>query len=238
MPSTAPYFSHATRNSVRGVLFSKLAGGPGSGGGNPPDGGDGDPGDGGHKPRRTRHLIFRMAIHEASHAVIRLYLGLGTITKITIDAPNGGYIAWRTDELHEQTEEFFTAVLAATWAGRAGEEVIMDSVAASGGGDSPDSDQEVATKIAYDMETTMGFGQTRPLLYRGSPDWRSHLVNDPELSAHVNARLEAAYDAARKMVAKQRETIMQLAEALLVRGTLEGAELESQLKAARKLLVK
>ncbi|MBS3650990.1 hypothetical protein KEU06_20465 [Pseudaminobacter sp. 19-2017] len=173
-----------------------------------------------------------MAIHEASHAVIRLCLGLGTLTKITVDAPNGGYLTWRTDELHELTEGFFTAVLAAIWAGRAGEEVIMKSFAASGGGD-----QAVATKLAYDMETAMGFGQTRPLLYRSAPDWRSHLINDPELSEHVNARLEAAYNTAREMVAKQREAIMHLAGALFVHDTLEGPELESHLQAVRELLV-
>ncbi len=67
--------------AARGILFSKLA----------------DPGTAteqaadfdlpsGQKPEReliatrTKQLIFRLAVHEASHAVIRLYLGLGTIT--------------------------------------------------------------------------------------------------------------------------------------------------------------
>ncbi|MEO3384967.1 hypothetical protein [Mesorhizobium sp. CAU 1741] len=189
-----------------------------------------------HGPRRTEHLLFRLAVHEASHAVIRLYLGLGTITRITIDAPEGGYIAWRTDELHEQTEEFFTAVLAATLAGRAGEAVIIGSVGASGGDDRQASDHAVATRIAFDMETAMGFGQKWPLLHRGSSDPQFLLAIDPELAHHVNARLDAAYVAARKMVAKQRAAIGHLVEALLVHGTLEGSELEQVLDRTRKLI--
>lgn len=189
-------------------------------------------------PRRSQELLIRMAVHEASHAVIRLYLGLGTITKITISAPEGGYITWRTDELDEQTEMFFKAVLAVTLAGRAGEEVIIESVAANGGGDSKASDCAVATQIAFDMETAMGFGQKWPLLHRATDDPQFLLARDAELAGSVHVRLDAAYAAARNMVTKQLAAIMLLAQALLTHGTLEGSELEDLLASTEKLIIR
>jgi ATP-dependent Zn protease len=234
MRSQASCQSEVNRSALYGLLHSRMHV-------TATEGGDAEPvapldyPDQRHRPRRTQHLIFRLAIHEASHAVIRLHLGLGTITKVTIDAPFGGYVTWRTDELHEQTEEFFTAVLAATLAGRAGEEVFMESVGAGGGGDRGASDQAIATQIAFDMETAMGFGKKWPLLYRATADPQLLLAIDQELSERVHARLTSAYDAARKMIVKQRPAVENLAEALLVHGTLEGPGLENVLAGTRKL---
>lgn len=98
-------------------------------------------------PKRTMPLLHRIAVHEASHAVIRLYLGLGTITEITIDAPHGGYVASRTDEYDEQTENLLTAQLSVMLAGRAGEEVITKTAGANGDGETEGSDHELATKL-------------------------------------------------------------------------------------------
>lgn len=183
-------------------------------------------------------FLHRLAVHEASHAVIHLYLGLGTITEITIDAPRGGYVVSRTDEFHEQTEELLTAHLSGLLAGRAGEEVITQTAGANVDGETHGSDHALATKLAYDMETAMGFGQRRPLLYRSCADWPLHLALDPELAEDVNQRLQAAYAAASKMVEKQVPAIDYLYRQLLRHGTLAGAELEAALAETRKHLRK
>lgn len=238
VPSHAP--SRPARQALYGYLYSKLASLPAAASA------DTDPGEGGtpasadrdHRPKRTRHLANRIAVHEASHAVIRLHLELGTITEITIDAPHGGYVASRTDEFHEQTETLLTAHLAIMLAGRAGEEVITQTVGANGDGETRGSDHELATKLAYKMETAMGFGQRRPLLYRCCADWPLHLAIDPELAEDVNRRLEAAYEAALKMVRKQVAAIDYLYHQLLHHGTLAGAELEQALAETRKLIRK
>jgi cell division protease FtsH len=238
MPSSAAYHSNVTGNALHGFLHCKLTQLDGL---VPGDGSNhegvvhGDHQDGGSL-KRSRHLVFRMAIHEASHAVIRLYLGLGNITKITIEAPQGAYVAWEETELQEQTEEFFTAVLVATLAGRAGEREIIGTVGASGGGDGQTSDQAVATQVAFDMEAVMGFGQKWPLLYRATPSPQSLLAIDLDLAESVHARLDAAYKAARKMVSKQRRAIEHVAESLLLKGTLEGLELDRVLADTRQLI--
>lgn len=197
-----------------------------------------DPDDTDHRPKRSEALIKRIAVHEASHAAVRLYLELGTITEISIDAPHGGYVASRTDEFHDHTGEFLTAHLSLLLAGRAGEEEFIKSVGANNDGETTGSDHELATKLAYDMETSMGFGQKNPLLYRRCADWANHLATDSELAADVNRRLEAAYEAALKMVKKQAAAIDYLYGELLRHGTLKGPELEKVLGEARKFIRK
>lgn len=236
VPSHAP--SRPARQALHGYLYSRFASSrPSATESIDPDEGTLPESAGSdHRPKRTMHLLHRIAVHEASHAVLRLYLGLGTITEITIDAPHGGYVASRTDEFQEQTEELLTAYLAVMLAGRAGEEVITKTAGANGDGETEGSDHELATKLAYEMETAMGFGQKQPLLYRRCAEWQLHLAIDPELSEHVNRRLETAYEAARKMVKKQVPAIDYLYRQLLLRGTLEGSELEKALAETRKLI--
>lgn len=234
-PSHAP--SRPARQALHGYLHSKLAALPSAASGEtdpsertPTASADRED----HRPKRSMPFLHRLAVHEASHAAIHLYLGLGTITEITIDDPRGGYVVSRTDEFHEQTEELLTAHLSGLLAGRAGEEVITQTVGANVDGETHGSDHALATKLAYDMETAMGFGQKRPLLYRSCMDWPLHLALDPELAEDVNRRLQAAYAAARKMVAKQVSAIDYLYNQLLLHGTLKGAELEKALAETRK----
>ncbi len=182
---------------------------------------------------RSPQLQFRMAVHEAAHAVARLHLDLGTIVKITIEAPEGGYVAGTMSG--EQTEAMLTGVLIAALAGRAAEEVIVGSVAAGSGSES--CDLAAATALAFDMETVMGFSRKWPLLYRKVEDRASMLATDHELATRVNARLESAYAVARKMVVNQEIAIDFLGEILLERKTLVGDELDAVLQQVKQRIV-
>ena len=82
----------------------------------------------------------------------------------------------------------------------------------------------------------MGFGQRWPLLYRATPNPQSLLAIDLDLAESFHARLEAAYQVARKMVAKQRRAIEHLAESLLLQGTLEGPELDRVLADTKQFI--
>ena len=118
----------------------------------------------GAKQPRSMMLRYRMAVHEAGHAVTRLYFRLGPIIEITIDAQDGGYTLGTVSQ-DEQTEELLTAILIANLAGRAAEEEIVCSVTANSGG-TERSDLAIANKLALDMETVLGFSRKWPLLYR------------------------------------------------------------------------
>ena len=182
---------------------------------------------------RLLQLQFRMSVHEAAHAVARLRLDLGTIVKITIEAPEGGYVTGTMPE--EQTEAMLTGVLIAALAGRAAEEVIVGSVA--GGSGSESCDLAAATALAFDMETVMGFSKKWPLLYRKVEDRTSLLATDHDLAERVNARLESAYAVARKMVVNQEVAIDFLGEILLARKTLQGDELDTVLQQVKQRIV-
>jgi len=189
-----------------------------------------------HRPKRSDALVRRIAIHEASHAVARLVFDLDTVTGISIDAFHGGYVVAQTDVYHENTLEFLSAHLALMLAGRAGEEEFLGSAGANNNGETVGSDHESATKLAYDMETSMGFAEDMPLLYRRCEDWAHHLATNPKLAARVNRRLEEAYEVARKVVRAQAAAVSYLRDQLMAHGTLEGPELKVVLAETRKLI--
>lgn len=239
MTAATPSSAHPTRQPPYDRLFSKLPADSRSASAHPdPDEAVAPPdGDEANGPKRTPPVLTRLAVHEASHAAARLYLGLGTITALSIDAQHGGHVMARVDEIRDHTEEHLTAHLAVMLAGRAGEEEFIKTIGASGDGATEGSDLEQATRLAYAMETSMGFGQNMPLLFRRCSDWTEHLARNTTLAEAVNRRLEAAYGAALKIVRKQEPAITYLCTQLLQRGALEGSELDQVMARARKLIV-
>ncbi|MEH0296002.1 hypothetical protein V6R98_27780 [Agrobacterium sp. CCNWLW71] len=84
----------------------------------------------------------------------------------------------------------------------------------SGSGGTDDSDLARATRLAFDMERTLGFGTEHPLLYRPHRDPGAILDRDPELAARVHAKLDAALDRAATILRRRRPTFHALAKAL------------------------
>lgn len=176
------------------------------------------------KPVKPEALRWRMALHEAGHAVARLVLQLGTVTLITIDGPEGGMVQSEEPEPVAQTESWLSSVLVAKLAGRAAEEVLLGAcIAGSGGG--PESDLAHATTLALQMEVAFGFGQEMPLLYRNAEEQGSLLLCRPEIARRVNARLEKAYAGATELIRSHGAALKELARTLIARDTLEGPEL-------------
>lgn len=187
------------------------------------------------KRARPDHLRFRMAIHEAGHAVARIRLELGEVTMITIDAPEGGFVAGASESGYEPTEELLTAILVCTLAGRAAEQELLGPITACAGGDET-SDLAAATRLAFDMETKLGFARDWPLLYRSTEDRTSILFQNRELAERVNARLDNACEAARKLVVRRRPAIEFVAGELLTHDTLEGSQLDAVVARVRKMV--
>lgn len=189
----------------------------------------------GTKPPRSPRLLHRMAVHEAGHAVARLHFGFGPLIEITIDAPDGGYTLGELGQ-DEQTEELLTTILIENLSGRAAEEEILGSATQNSGG-SERSDLALATRLALDMETILGFGRKWPLLYRKAENGTAILGTDLELAHSVNTRLDTAYTAARGLVRQQKAAIEFLANILVAEETLEGPELDAILEQVRQKMV-
>ncbi|WP_333899252.1 ATP-dependent Zn protease [Agrobacterium pusense] len=167
----------------------------------------------GHRPPAPYNLRWRFAFHEAGHAVVHHALDLGPVRGLNIDSGEGGYNlvgfhAWATD-----TRDWYENMLTMLMAGRAAEQLVLKRVS-SGSGGADDSDLARATRLAFDMERTLGFGAEHPLLYRPHRDPGAVLDRDAELANRVHGRLVAALDRAATILRKRRSTFNALAKAL------------------------
>ncbi|ANL39279.1 ATP-dependent Zn protease [Rhizobium phaseoli] len=167
----------------------------------------------GNRPPVPYDLRWRFAFHEAGHAVAHHALDLGPVRGLNIDTGEGAYNLIGFHTFGTNTRTWFENVLTVLMAGRAAENLVLKRVSSSsGGGD--DSDLARATRIAFDMERTLGFGTEHPLLYRPHRDPGTILDRDAELAARVHARLEAALDRAAAILRRRRPTFHALAKAL------------------------
>ncbi|TBA22789.1 ATP-dependent Zn protease [Rhizobium ruizarguesonis] len=167
----------------------------------------------GHRPPVPYNLRWRFAFHEAGHAVVHHTLDLGPVRGLNIDTGQGGYNlvgfhVWATD-----TGDWYENMLAMLMAGRAAEQLVLKRVS-SGSAGADDSDLARATRLAFDMERTLGFGTEHPLLYRPHRDPSAVLDREAELAARVHARLVAALERAVAILKRRRSTFHALAKAL------------------------
>ncbi len=159
------------------------------------------------------NLRWRFAFHEAGHAVVHHALDLGPVRGLSIDSGEGGYNlvgfhVWATD-----TRDWYENMLTMLMAGRAAEQLVLKRVS-SGSGGTDDSDLARATRLAFDMERTLGFGSEHPLLYRPHRDPGAVFDRDPELAARVHGKLDAALDRAAAILRRRRPIFNALAKAL------------------------
>lgn len=184
------------------------------------------------RPEKPPAMRWRMAVHEAGHAIAHLDLGLGRITSMTIDSPDGGHVEGELVERDVMTEETGSALLVLRLAGRAAEQELLGTVSAGSGG-SPDSDLAMATEAAIAMETKLGFATEWPLLYRSLPEHSLIFIANHSLGERVNVRLEEAYVRARSLIRRHGRAVALLAGALVRHDTLEGEELATVLEKVR-----
>jgi len=167
----------------------------------------------GNRPPLPRALRWRLAFHEAGHAVVHHALDLGPVHGLNIDTGEGGYNLVSFHPWAIDTRDWFENMLTMVMAGRAAEQLVLKNVTGGSGG-AEDSDLARATRIACDMERTLGFGAEHPLLYRPHANPGAILDRDRELAARVHARLEAALNRATAILKKRRPTFHALASAL------------------------
>ena len=182
---------------------------------------------------RSAAATRRVAFHEAGHALVVLLRRPGALTGVSIAGSGsiGGIVSWSADRC-EDTAADIDALLRELLAGRAAEQVALGEASAGSGGPAG-SDLAMATVVAASAEMSWGF---RSLLWRGDPDVNSvpgMLAAYPEVSAAVEARLEASLAAARAILVRERPALDALAEALIARETLTGAEAEGVVREAR-----
>ena len=182
-------------------------------------------------------MRWRIAVHEAGHAVARLALGYDGIEMITIDDPSGGFVLMQEHGHVLQLEGGIVDRIVVLLAGRRTEIVFFGSAFAGAGGH-VESDLGTATTLALSLETSLGYGRHQPLLFTPATDQATRLARDGKLAGRVNARLEEADQMAAAIVEANRDAISRLAEELTAHGTLEGEDLVRALVTVRQRLVR
>ncbi|TBD34858.1 ATP-dependent metallopeptidase FtsH/Yme1/Tma family protein [Rhizobium ruizarguesonis] len=175
----------------------------------------------GHRPAVPYDVRWRLAIHEAGHAVVHHALRLGSIKGLTIDAEDGGHNALTFATGAPDTAEWYERLLAMLMAGRAAELIVLKTVSAGSGG-AEQSDLARATRIALDMEQALGFGGRYPLLYLEHKDPTAILSRDADLATRVHQRLEFAQARATEVIFEHRGTFDRLVRALFDAQALDG----------------
>lgn len=173
-------------------------------------------------------LVWRIAVHEAGHALAWTAFDIATVQTVTVGNGSGGFVEsdMRTDVV--QTEEWLNQMIACALAGRAAEKLVFgDCVLGSGGSET--SDLAHATRLATDAESNLGFGQAQPLLYRSVEAQPSILSLDRQLAQHVHNRLEAGEALAIKLLSQHRSALLALATRLAHAKTLDGSEVRTLL---------
>lgn len=174
----------------------------------------------GHRPPLNRNTRWRYAVHEAGHAVVHHGLRLGSIRGLTIDTEAGGFNMLRYNNRLGDVREQYDNLLAMLMAGRAAEVLVLgDASGGSGGAD--ESDLARATRMALDMETTLGFG-TDPLVYRHHADATSAIAGDATLRQAIQRRLQVAFGFATETLMQKRAAFDALSYELFALQAMDG----------------
>ena len=177
------------------------------------------------------------AYHEAGHALVaRLLPNADPVHKISIVARGmmGGYTRLLpTEDRYLWTRSQFNDTLATLLAGHGAEEMVFGEMTTGS-----ENDIEQATKIArrmvteYGMSETMGprtYGHREELVFLGrevaeQKDYSEETAR--EIDEEVQALIMRAYGVAKEILTQNRARLVQIAEALIARETIEGNELE------------
>ncbi|WJS85315.1 AAA family ATPase [Paracoccus sp. TOH] len=173
-------------------------------------------------PPQQDALDWRIAVHEAGHAVVCAALDLGEITRVTL-TPRGGEIA-RNLPHHQMLLADYEAEIAHALAGRCAERLMLGHVSAGAGG-GEESDLALATRIAVAIETAYGLGSDGPL-------WTGETAIGrlaPALQQRVRARLQHAETRATRILGAQRDQLDAIARDLQRRRHLSGEDLHRHL---------
>lgn len=169
-------------------------------------------------------VLWRIALHEAGHAVVGTALDIGKIENIAITT-DGGQIQRRRVP-NESLIADIEAEIVYSLAGRAAERLVLGEVSAGAGG-SAASDLALATRCAVDVETILGLGY-EGLVWQAQPD-AVHLQT-PAIRDRVRQRLNRAEQRAGAILTQHRGTLETLASTLVQKRSMRAQEIADLLR--------
>ncbi|MBF0480898.1 MAG: ATP-dependent zinc metalloprotease FtsH [Desulfovibrionaceae bacterium] len=177
------------------------------------------------------------AYHEAGHALVAKKLpGADPIHKVSI-IPRGMALGVTqqlpVDDRHNYSKTFLQNNLAVFMGGRVAEEMVLDQVTTGAG-----NDIERATALAHKMVCKWGMSETMGPLSFGEKDEEIFLGRElvhhknfsddtsRQIDAEVRRIVEEAHGKAKEIIGSNLEHLEKIAQALLERETISGADID------------
>ncbi len=169
------------------------------------------------------NLLWRVAVHEAGHAIVAARLRRGVIGAIRVGT-DGGHVHL-DPPAPNLTAGDIADHIAFLLAGRAAEEMIF-AEASIGAGGRPDSDLAMATDLSLRLELAYGLTE-HGLLYH--PDPARAGLGDPATRQRADQRLNAGRSLATAILRKEEQRLRKLAQFLCQERVLEATPAERDL---------
>ncbi len=183
--------------------------------------------------------LFRVAIHESGHAIIADLLDIGTVQSVEVydyetTHPSQPHTHGLTTVEHRNRlvtpKASMLADIAMLLAGLAAEELLLGDRSDSAGGGS-NSDLDRATKLAMELVTVFGLGNSLTVSFDAINRIGMHeLWRDQPLREDVNRVLQSEYRRVKDMLNGRKRDVLTMAMALKERKTLSGPELDAFLR--------
>lgn len=188
----------------------------------------------------SQEVRWRVAVHEAGHAIAAQVLEVGRVIGISLTT-DGGSTEMATDLDGDLDEAMIDKSIAFLLAGRAAEIVVLGSAGAGSGGTRSDNDLARATELAKMAETVFGYG-TLGLVHIATtkaPDMALYLGLLPAM----RERLDRGLARAQEVLTVHRGALDNLAKALNLKGYLSAEDVaaisegtdSTEIKAARRI---
>ncbi|MBI5162842.1 MAG: AAA family ATPase [Magnetospirillum sp.] len=184
-------------------------------------------------------VLRQRAIHEAGHAIALVTLRpgylLGATIRRTQDFGGGVFASPRDDQ---PVREDLLKEIRILLAGRAAEDVVLGEVSVGAGGDER-CDLARATLLAVRMLSSFAMGDGSRPLWLGYPrdeEVGTFLRWRPDIERSVTAMLESAYADIVTILTDHRRQLERIADLLVARETISGAEVEAEVRGRAKRL--
>ncbi len=183
---------------------------------------------------------WAVAIHETGHAVITTALPFGDIVHRISIVSRGMALGYNLqlparDKYLQMKEELMNKI-SALLGGRAAEEVILHEVS-TGAANDIERASDIARKMvrAYGMSNKLGpvaFGKQNEMIFLGKElgEERNYSEKTADIiDAEVKRIVEEAHKRAKQVIRDQKDTVLEIANVLLEKETLQGDELKEYL---------
>lgn len=183
-------------------------------------------------PDLTEDERYRIAVHEAGHAIIGVQLSGRRIMEVSVrnrltalpGQTSLGVTRFVDDPSHVILASDLLNAIATTLAGGAAEEVVFGERSAGAGG-SLDSDLAKATELAWDFHARYGFGKSMAY-FRDTVGRRPTMQSPNPIESDVEQTIREQHEAAKSHLQFHRSILDKLVHELVTKGKLNAEEVD------------